>query len=120
MKSSFITLRLVDLGIKMLEIMLISFFLILANLPWFTSRVFCFFPVTTIKSPKIRLIELLVYYGIVMLVGRAIEMDFSGEVYPQQWEFFVTTFSVFLVLSAPGVIYRYQWLTSQRKSMPLK
>jgi hypothetical protein len=42
-------------------------------------------------------------------------MQFAGDVYSQQWEFFVTTFCLFLVLATPGVIYRYQWLPMQQK-----
>lgn len=90
---------------------LILLFLVIANLPWFTERVFLVFPLKSVKSVVIRLIELVVYYFASLLIAIAAEIQFSGEVFPQQWEFFVTTFCLFLVLSVPGVIYRYQWLS---------
>ncbi|HCD05232.1 MAG TPA: DUF2818 domain-containing protein, partial [Methylophaga sp.] len=37
------------------------------------------------------------------------------NIYPQQWEFFVTTLSLFLVFATPGVVYRHQWLPLQKK-----
>ena len=95
--------------------MLILLFLLIANLPWFTERVFLVYPLKSVKSVLIRLIELFVYYFVSLLIAITAEIQFSGEVFPQQWEFFVTTFCLFLVLSVPGVIYRYQWLPMQRK-----
>lgn len=89
---------------------LILLFLIIANLPWLTERVFLVFPIRSIKSVFVRLIELVVFYFGSLLIAIGVEMQFSGDIYPQSWEFFVTTFCLFLVLSVPGVIYRYQWL----------
>jgi len=89
---------------------LIIVFFIIANLPWFTERLFLVYPVKQDKSVFLRLIELVVLYFVSLLVAIAAEIQFSGEVFPQQWEFFVTTFCLFLVLAVPGVIYRYQWL----------
>jgi hypothetical protein len=94
--------------------LLLSFF-ILANLPWLTPRFCLVIPIGKGKSILLRLIELLIYYFVSLLVSIAFEMDFSGDVYPQTWEFFVTTFSLFLVLSVPGVVYRFQWLPAQEK-----
>jgi len=94
---------------------LILLFLVIANLPWFTERVFLVYRLKSIKSAMIRLIELVVYYFVSLLIAIAAEIQFSGDVFPQQWEFFVTTFCLFLVLAVPGVIYRYQWLAMQRK-----
>jgi len=94
---------------------LILLFLVIANLPWFTERVFLVYPLKSVKSVMIRLIELVVYYFVSLLIAIAAEIQFSGDVFPQQWEFFVTTFCLFLVLAVPGVIYRYQWLAMQRK-----
>jgi len=89
---------------------LIFLFLIIASLPWITERVFLVYPLAKPKPVFIRLIELMVYYVLCLLISVATEIQFSGEVFSQQWEFFVTTFCGFLVLSVPGVIYRYQWL----------
>ncbi|MFW5450294.1 MAG: DUF2818 family protein [Methylophagaceae bacterium] len=99
---------------------LILLFLVIANLPWLTERIFLVYLPQTTKSTLVRLIELLVFYFACLLIAVGVEMRFSGEVYPQTWEFFVTTFCLFLVLSVPGIIYRYQWLPIQRKSSGIK
>ncbi|MDC9724380.1 MAG: DUF2818 family protein [Gammaproteobacteria bacterium] len=101
----------------MSPITLILLFLVIANLPWFTERVFLVYPLQSVKSVVIRLIELVVYYFASLLIAIAAEIQFSGDVFPQQWEFFVTTFCLFLVLAVPGVIYRYQWLPMQQKEL---
>lgn len=89
---------------------LILLFLIIANLPWLTERVFLVFSISSTKSVLVRLIELVVFYFVSLLIAIGVEIQFAGDVYPQSWEFFVTTFCLFLVLAVPGVIYRYQWL----------
>ncbi len=99
----------------MSPIALIILFLFIANIPWFTERVFLVIPLNKGKSVFIRLVELVVFYFTSLLIGIAAEIQFSGDVFPQQWEFFVTTFCIFLVLSVPGVVYRYQWLPIQKK-----
>lgn len=95
--------------------MLILIFLIIANLPWFSERAFLVIRTANTKSPWLRLLELIIFYFVSLLVAIAAEIEFSGEVFPQHWEFFVTTFCAFLVLSVPGAIYRYQWVTMQQK-----
>lgn len=93
---------------------LILIFFIIANLPWISERAFLVIRLTKVKSPWLRLVELIVFYFVSLLIAIAAEIQFSGEIFPQQWEFFVTTFSAFLVLAVPGVIYRYQWLAMQK------
>ncbi len=99
---------------------LILLFFIIANLPWISERAFLIIPLKNVKSAWLRLLELIVFYFASLLIAIAAEIEFSGEVFPQHWEFFVTTFCAFLVLAVPGVIYRYQWLTMTHKSVPLK
>lgn len=99
----------------MSPIVLIILFLFIANIPWFTERVFLVIPLKKGKSVFIRLVELVIFYFASLLIAIAAEIQFSGDVFPQQWEFFVTTFCIFLVLSVPGVVYRYQWLPIQKK-----
>lgn len=99
----------------MSPIVLIVLFLFIANIPWFTERVFLVIPLKKGKSAFIRLVELVIFYFASLLIAIAAEIQFSGDVFPQQWEFFVTTFCIFLVLSVPGVVYRYQWLPIQKK-----
>lgn len=93
---------------------LILLFFIIANLPWLSDRLFCIYPLNTAKRVWIRLVEMLVFYIVSLLVAIAFELKFSGEIYPQGWEFFTVTFCLFLVLAVPGVIYRYQWLAMQK------
>lgn len=94
--------------------LMLAVFFFIANLPWMGSRVFFIFPMKS-KPLWIRFLELLAYYFLSLLVGALFETEFSGNIYQQEWEFFVITLSLFLVLSAPGVIYRYQWLPMQKK-----
>jgi len=99
----------------MSPIFLILLFFIIANIPWFIERAFLVIPLKKEKSVLIRLIELIIFYFASLLIAIAAEIQFSGDVYQQQWEFFVTTFCLFLVLSVPGVVYRYQWIPMQKK-----
>jgi len=99
----------------MSPITLILLFLVIANVPWFTERLFFIIPLKGMKSVLLRLIELCIFYFASLLIAITAETQFSGDVFPQQWEFFVTTFCMFLVLSVPGVVYRYQWLPMQKK-----
>ena len=93
---------------------MIGLFLLIANLPWIGNRVFFVFPMHS-KPVWVRLVELIVYYLLSLLIGAGFEIRFSGDIYTQSWEFFVTTLSLFLVLAVPGVVYRYQWLPMQKK-----
>lgn len=99
----------------MSPIVLIILFLFIANIPWFTERALLVIPLNNVKSIFIRLVELVIFYFVSLLIAIAAEIQFSGDIFPQQWEFFVTTLCLFLVLSVPGVVYRYQWLPMQEK-----
>jgi hypothetical protein len=43
---------------------------------------------------------------VVGAVGLGLE-QYSGQIYPQGWEFYATTASLFLTLAFPGFVYRY-------------
>lgn len=58
------------------------------------------------KSLFDRFIELTVLYVLAGLLGTAFEAGI-GNVYPQQWEFYAITYSLFLVLGYPGFVMRY-------------
>lgn len=58
------------------------------------------------KSFFARLIELLVFYGLVGALGVAFEA-LIGNVFPQGWEFYAITLSLYMVLAYPGFVYRY-------------
>ncbi|PHS24937.1 MAG: hypothetical protein COA83_06605 [Methylophaga sp.] len=100
----------------MSPVALILMFLVIANLPWLTERMLLVIPLAKHKSVFLRLVELMVLYFVSLIIAIIFESRFSGgEVHPQAWEFFVTTLCLFLVLSVPGVIYRYQWLPMNAK-----
>lgn len=99
----------------MSALMLILVAFIIANLPWFTERLFLVIPLSQGKAFWLRLVELTVFYLLSLLIAIWAETEFSGNVHQQEWEFFVTTFCAFLVLAVPGVVYRYQWLSLGEK-----
>jgi len=94
---------------------LILMFIIIANLPWLTERIFLVGPRQSPKPAVLRLLEWFILYFISLGMALLQEYRFSGGLYPQAWEFYVTTFCLFLVLAVPGVIYRYQWLPIKHK-----
>jgi hypothetical protein len=85
---------------------LIGLALIMANAPFFNSRFFLFYTLTPRKSFGIHVLELLIAYTIVGLVGRWIE-GVQGQIAPQKWEFYATTATLFLTLAFPGFVYRF-------------
>lgn len=90
--------------------------LVLANLPWLNERAFLFFGLKSErKAGWLRFTEIVVYYFIGLFIAMALETQYAGEIYQQDWEFFVTTFCLFAVLAVPGLVYRHQWLPMQHK-----
>jgi hypothetical protein len=84
-----------------------------ANLPFANERVFGFISLksaqignTRSKSFLARLLELLVLYFLVGLVGYLLESRI-GNVFAQGWEFYAVTACLFLVLAFPGFVFRY-------------
>lgn len=78
-----------------------------ANLPFFTQRVAGFIRIEN-KHAGWRLLELVVLYLLVGLLARLLEGQLA-PVHPQHWQFYVTTFSLFLVFAFPGFVVRYFW-----------
>ena len=81
---------------------------LLANLPFINERLLGVFALRSvpIKSFFVRLIELLLLYAMIGLVGWAIESSL-GNVFKQKWQFYVTTLTLFFVMGFPGFVYRY-------------
>ena len=79
---------------------------IAANLPFVNERLFVVGPLRHPKSLGIRLLELLVWYGVVLGIGFAIEARL-GQIQRQGWEFYVAMASLFLTLAFPGFVWRY-------------
>lgn len=65
------------------------------------------------KSFFARLLELIVFYCLVGILGFAFETN-MGSLFEKTWEFYAITFSLFLVLGYPGFVYRY--LLRRRKA----
>lgn len=79
---------------------------IAANLPFVNERWFVFGPRRAPKALAVRLLELVVLYGLVGALGLGLE-QYAGQIYPQGWEFYATTATLFLTLAFPGFVYRY-------------
>jgi hypothetical protein len=103
--------------------LLIVIALAAANLPFINERLFALIPLgagkrvaadvgatEVVSAPDksffLRLIELLVLYGLVGLLGFLFESTL-GNPFKQRWEFYAITFSLFVVLAFPGFVIRY-------------
>jgi len=81
-----------------------------ANLPFINERLFAVLPVPRfpngIKPFWVRVLEFLVWYGVIGLIGLLFER-MIGNTFTQKWEFYVTALSLFVVLAFPGFVVRY-------------
>lgn len=79
-----------------------------ANLPFVNERLFALLPWPRdgAKSLWLRLLELLLLYLLVGVVGLGLEQH-AGQIAPQGWEFYAITGSLFLTFAFPGFVYRY-------------
>jgi hypothetical protein len=79
----------------------------LANWPFFTERQFLVRqPPGGQKSFAFRLLELLVGYALVLLVGFGLEAN-MGAIQSQTWNFYAIAALLFLVMAYPGYVWRY-------------
>lgn len=78
-----------------------------ANLPFATQRLVGVVRLNN-KHAGWRLLELVVLYFVVGLFAWAMEAR-MGPVHEQHWQFYVTTFALFLVFAFPGFVVRYFW-----------
>lgn len=58
------------------------------------------------KSFLARLIELLMFYSLVGVLGFAFELNL-GNVFAKTWQFYAITLSLFVVLGYPGFVLKY-------------
>ncbi|PXW95519.1 uncharacterized protein DUF2818 [Sphaerotilus hippei] len=79
---------------------------LLANLPFLNERLFAVGPRRSDKPLAWRLLELVVYAGLVVLVGLALEAR-QAQVHAQGWQFYAVVLAVFLTLAFPGFVWRY-------------
>lgn len=94
---------------QVLALLLVA--LVTANLPFISERLLLLISVPPQKGKKHfawQLLELLVWYGLVGAFALWLESN-TAPVHPQKWQFYATTFSLFLVLAFPGFVLRYFW-----------
>ncbi|BBP46352.1 membrane protein [Thiosulfatimonas sediminis] len=81
--------------------------LVLANLPFIMgNRLFLLIKVAH-KSIVVNFIEWFIYFGVTGVFAYLLENKTMGHVAPQEWEFYVTVFFMFMIFAFPGFIYRY-------------
>lgn len=82
---------------------------VLANLPFFTERLFLVWtPRSGGKNLAWRLLEIVVLYFVAGGAAWLMESRL-GPVHRQGWEFYAITACMFLVFAYPGFVYRYFW-----------
>ena len=93
--------------------LVIALALAAANLPFYNDKVFALIPRKAgadgqgwRKPLALRLLELIVMYFLVGALAFALEARI-GNVFPQTWEFYAITGTLFVVLAFPGFIVRY-------------
>lgn len=87
--------------------------LVAANLPFMNERWLAAGPlaISKVKPMWGRLAELVLLYFVIGLLALALERR-AGQIYPQGWEFYAITATLFLTLAFPGFVWRY--LTKRR------
>lgn len=98
-----------DVGAAAWLVILLAF--ACANLPFINERLFAVVPLKsgTAAAGKpflVRLLELVVLFFVVGLVGRLLEGRI-GTMFPQTWEFYAIGACLFIVLAFPGFVVRY-------------
>lgn len=78
---------------------------IAANIPWLGESFLGF--VRMRKNAWWRWLEWLILYGLVGLFAIFLEYNQTGVIHRQDWEFYATTLSLFVVFALPGFIYHY-------------
>ena len=84
--------------------------LVAANLPFMNERWLMAGPARQ-KPLWGRLLELVLLYFVVGALALLLERR-TGQIYPQGWEFYAITATLFLTLAFPGFVWRY--LTKRR------
>ncbi|WP_090138934.1 DUF2818 family protein [Limnohabitans sp. DM1] len=77
-----------------------------ANLPFVNQRILVLGPQRSTKSLAVRLIELMVLYFVIGVLGLALEKQ-AGQIASQGWEFYAITATMFVTFAFPGFVFRY-------------
>ena len=87
--------------------LVIALALVGANLPFVNERWMAVWPARGGVKPLLgRVGELTVLYFVVGAAALGLEQNL-GQIYPQGWEFYAVTASMFLTLAFPGFVFRY-------------
>ncbi|MHB1320953.1 MAG: DUF2818 family protein [Acidithiobacillus ferrivorans] len=89
---------------------------IAANLPWLSDRLFFFRATANEKALQWYLLEWLVMYVIVGIIGISIEYNLDGRIHDQGWEFYAVALCMFIVFAIPGFIWRFNVRPILRRS----
>ncbi len=79
---------------------------VLANLPFVNERLFALGPALAHKGVAIRLLELLLYTGLTIGMGRWLEGR-NSQIAQQGWQFYAVLCFVMLTLAFPGFVWRH-------------
>lgn len=79
---------------------------VLANLPFFSGRIFWLGPRPSHKALGWRLVEWAILCAVSVAIGRSIEAH-QGQIYPQGWEFYAAYACLFATFAFPGFVWRY-------------
>ena len=82
--------------------------LVAANLPFMNERWLVAGPEAATRNKPLwgRLLEMALLYLLVGGMALALEAR-AGQIYPQGWEFYAITITLFLTLAFPGFVWRY-------------
>lgn len=100
----------------MTYVILLLLFVLLANLPWLSSRFLTVLPIgarwaadTSKKPVWLCLLELVIFYFLAGTLAHFAEIRLQGQAYAQGWEFYAVTACLFLVFAFPGFVYYFLW-----------
>jgi len=82
--------------------LLLSISFVAANLPWLNERFLFVIEPKPRKTPWMRLI--------IGFISLGFEKKMTGQLHTQDWEFYATSFCLFIVFALPGFIYRHDFL----------
>ena len=93
-------------GVAIIVLLLIA--VLAANLPWTSERIAFVWPAPSRGKPEwVRLLEWLVLFFVVGLIGAGMEYRTQGQLQIQGWEFWVIALSLFATFALPGFVYRH-------------
>lgn len=100
----------------MTYVILLLLFVLLANLPWLSTRFLTVLPLSARWAPDaskkpvwLCLLELVLLYFLAGTLAHFAEISLQGQAYPQGWEFYAVTACLFLVFAFPGFVYYFFW-----------